>query len=52
MTGTNFYQRQIDQMVYKFYGLTEQEIKIVEGDLSGKNTRELVKNRLDKAGSV
>lgn len=23
--------RQIDQMVYKLYGLTEEEIKIVEG---------------------
>ncbi|MEW6103280.1 MAG: TaqI-like C-terminal specificity domain-containing protein [bacterium] len=26
------YERQIDQMVYKLYGLTEDEIKIVEGD--------------------
>jgi len=25
------YQRQIDQLVYKLYGLTEEEIKIVEG---------------------
>jgi len=25
------YERQIDQMVYKLYGLTEEEIKIVEG---------------------
>lgn len=24
------YERQIDQMVYKLYGLTEEEIKIVE----------------------
>jgi len=26
------YERQIDQMVYKLYGLTEEEIKIVEGE--------------------
>jgi len=25
------YERQIDQMVYKLYGLTEEEITIVEG---------------------
>jgi len=25
------YERQIDQMVYKLYGLTDEEIKIVEG---------------------
>ena len=25
------YERRIDQMVYKLYGLTEEEIKIVEG---------------------
>jgi len=25
------YERQIDQMVYKLYDLTEEEIKIVEG---------------------
>jgi hypothetical protein len=25
-------ERQIDQMVYKLYGLTEEEVKIVEGD--------------------
>ncbi|KAF0133797.1 MAG: hypothetical protein FD145_1113 [Candidatus Saganbacteria bacterium] len=25
------YEKQIDQMVYKFYGLTEVEIKVVEG---------------------
>lgn len=24
------YERQIDQMVYKLYGLTKEEIKIVE----------------------
>ena len=29
---TSALERQIDQMVYKFYGLTEEEIKIVEGD--------------------
>ena len=28
---TDKYERQIDQMVYKLYGLTEEEIKIVEG---------------------
>ncbi|MBP8625400.1 MAG: hypothetical protein KBI10_01730 [Syntrophorhabdales bacterium] len=26
------YEHQIDQMVYKLYGLTEEEIKIVEGE--------------------
>jgi len=26
------YEKEIDQMVYKLYGLTEEEIKIVEGD--------------------
>ena len=26
------YERQIDQLVYKLYGLTEKEIRIVEGD--------------------
>jgi len=25
------YEHQIDQMVYKLYGLTKEEIKIVEG---------------------
>jgi hypothetical protein len=25
------YEKQIDQMVYNLYGLTEDEIKIVEG---------------------
>ena len=25
------YEQQIDQMVYKLYGLTKEEIKIVEG---------------------
>ncbi len=45
-------EHQIDQMVYKLYGLTEEEIKIVEGGSSAKSTDELVKNRLDKAGSV
>ena len=38
------YQSQIDRMVYKLYGLTEEEIGVVEGSL--------VKNRLVKAGSV
>jgi hypothetical protein len=36
----------------KLYGLTEEEIRIVEGDSSAKSASELVKNRLDKAGSV
>ena len=26
------YEKQIDQMVYKLYGMTEEEIKIVEGE--------------------
>jgi len=39
-------------MFYKLYGLTEEEIKIVEGASSAKNASGLVKNRLDKAGSV
>jgi hypothetical protein len=26
------YERRIDQLVYKLYGLTEEEIKIVEGE--------------------
>jgi adenine-specific DNA-methyltransferase len=26
------YERQIDQMVYELYGLTEEEIRIVEGE--------------------
>ena len=26
------YEKQIDQMVYRLYGLTEDEIKIVEGE--------------------
>jgi adenine-specific DNA-methyltransferase len=25
-------EREIDQLVYKLYGLTEEEIKVVEGD--------------------
>jgi hypothetical protein len=28
------YESQIDQMVYQLYGLTEYEIKIVEGETS------------------
>ena len=28
------YERQIDQMVYKLYGLTEEEIKIVENEIT------------------
>jgi len=31
-TRVHDYERQIDQMVYKLYGLTEEEIKIVEKD--------------------
>ncbi|RMF97333.1 MAG: hypothetical protein D6734_02385 [Candidatus Schekmanbacteria bacterium] len=30
------FQRQIDQLVYKLYGLTDEEIKIVEGEINGK----------------
>ncbi|MCM8811304.1 MAG: hypothetical protein NC917_06640, partial [Candidatus Omnitrophica bacterium] len=26
-------EKQIDQLVYKLYGLTEEEIKIIEGNL-------------------
>ena len=26
------YEKQIDQLVYELYGLTEEEIKIVEGE--------------------
>ncbi|MFQ5754089.1 MAG: hypothetical protein ACE5HI_19035 [bacterium] len=26
------YEHQIDQMVYELYGLTEEEIKIIEGN--------------------
>ena len=26
------FQREIDQLVYRLYGLTEEEIKIVEGE--------------------
>ena len=29
------YERQIDQLVYKLYGLTDEEIKIVEGAIKG-----------------
>jgi len=31
-TKVKEYERQIDQIVYKLYGLTDEEIKIVEGD--------------------
>jgi len=30
-TDTSVLEREIDEMVYKLYGLTEEEIKIVEG---------------------
>ena len=30
-TTSEKYENQIDQMVYELYGLTEEEIKIVEG---------------------
>jgi len=33
------YERQIDQLVYKLYGLTEEEIKIVEGYENNKDKR-------------
>ncbi|MCZ7401341.1 MAG: hypothetical protein O8C61_03885 [Candidatus Methanoperedens sp.] len=32
--------RLIDQIVYKLYGLTEEEIKIVEGSISGEKQSE------------
>jgi hypothetical protein len=31
MVGFNATDRQIDRLVYDLYGLTEEEIKIVEG---------------------
>ena len=31
-TQVKQYERQIDRMVYELYGLTEEEIKIVEGE--------------------
>ena len=34
------YQRQINGMVYELYGLTEEEIRIVEGKSSGKSETE------------
>ena len=46
------FERQIDQMVYKLYGLTNDEIKIVESASNEKDADELVKNRRDKAESV
>jgi len=30
------YEKQIDQLVYKLYGLTPEEIKIVEGEKDQK----------------
>jgi hypothetical protein len=30
------YKRQIDKLVYKLYELTDEEIKIVEGEVYGK----------------
>jgi len=35
-TEVRKYERQIDQLVYKLYGLTDEEIKIVEGEVYGK----------------
>ncbi len=35
--------RLIDQIVYKLYGLTEDEIKIVEGSISGEKNAEVSK---------
>jgi hypothetical protein len=34
----------IDQIVYKLYGLTEEEIKIVEGNISGEKKCRRLKN--------
>jgi hypothetical protein len=42
--GTEKYDQEIDQMVYKLYGLTEEEIRIVESDSSAKSASKLVKN--------
>jgi len=33
------FERQIDQMVYKLYGLTEKKIKIVEKHIYSKNDK-------------
>ncbi len=33
----------IDQIVYKLYGLTDDEIKIVEGSISGEKNAEVCK---------
>ena len=30
-TNTSHWEREIDKLVYELYGLTEEEIKIVEG---------------------
>lgn len=35
-TQVKEYEKQIDQMVYKLYGLTEEEIKIIEGKDKGQ----------------
>lgn len=40
-TTSEEYEQQIDLVVYKLYGLTEEEIKIVEaqgGEKNGKNS--------------
>jgi len=31
LADTNSFEKEIDQLVYQLYGLTEEEIKIVEG---------------------
>lgn len=35
-TDTTEWEKQIDQKVYELYGLTEDEIKVVEGKVNGK----------------
>jgi len=35
VAGRNKIGRQIDQLIYELYGLTEKEIKIVEGTTNG-----------------
>ena len=47
------YERQIDQMVYKLYGLTEEEVKIVESTSayeSNSRNGKPIKSCLEKAG--
>ena len=36
LTDTTNYEKQIDDMVYKLYDLTDEEIAIIEGSINGK----------------